>query len=32
MIPMAVIGLVLGVVLWNARADRGKPKAGLVGG
>ncbi len=27
MIPMAVVGLVLGVVLWNARPDKPKPAA-----
>jgi OPA family glycerol-3-phosphate transporter-like MFS transporter len=28
MIPMAVVGLGLGLVLWNARPDKGKPAAG----
>jgi OPA family glycerol-3-phosphate transporter-like MFS transporter len=27
MIPLAVIGLVLGIVVWNARPDKAKPKA-----
>ena len=30
MIPMAVIGLVLGIVIWGARADKPKPPPPLV--